>query len=49
MGIQDSEYIRGVAEIYMAFEPLAGKHYVSLEEDREPGRGEEGASDTVRQ
>lgn len=30
----DSEYIRkGVAEIYMAFEPLAGKRWLSLEED----------------
>lgn len=32
--LQDSEYIRkGVAEIYMAFEPLAGKRYVSIEEN----------------
>jgi DDE superfamily endonuclease len=32
--LQDSEYIRkGVAELYMAFEPLAGKRYVSLETD----------------
>lgn len=32
--LQDSEYIRkGVAEIYMAFEPLAGKRWVSIEEN----------------
>jgi hypothetical protein len=32
--VQDSEYVRrGVAEIYMAFEPLAGKRYVSIEEN----------------
>lgn len=32
--VQDSEYIRrGVAEIYMVFEPLAGKRYVSLEDN----------------
>lgn len=32
--VQDSEYIRrGVAEIYMAFEPLAGKRYVSIEDN----------------
>ena len=32
--LRDSEYIRkGVAEIYMAFEPLAGKRYVSLEDN----------------
>lgn len=32
--LRDSEYIRrGVAEIYMAFEPLAGKRYVSIEDN----------------
>lgn len=32
--VQDSAYIRkGVAEIYMAFEPLAGKRWVSIEEN----------------
>jgi hypothetical protein len=32
--VQDSEYIRrGVAEIYMVFEPLAGKRYVSIEDN----------------
>lgn len=32
--LEDSEYIRkGVAEIYLAFEPLAGKRWVSIEED----------------
>jgi hypothetical protein len=32
--LTDSEYIRkGVAEIYMAFEPLTGKRYVSIEDD----------------
>jgi len=32
--LQDSEYIRkGVAELYMVFEPLAGKRYVRIEED----------------
>jgi hypothetical protein len=32
--LQDSEYIRkGVAELYMAFEPLAGKRYLCIEED----------------
>jgi hypothetical protein len=32
--LQDAEYIRrGVAEIYVAFEPLAGKRYVSIEAD----------------
>jgi hypothetical protein len=32
--MEDSEYIRkGVAEIYMAFEPLAGKRQVSIEEN----------------
>lgn len=32
--LQDSEYIRrGVAEIYLAFEPLAGKRWVSIEEN----------------
>lgn len=32
--LQDSEYIRrGVAELYMAFEPLAGKRWVSIEEN----------------
>lgn len=32
--LHDSEYIRkGVAEIYMAFEPLAGKRYVSIKND----------------
>lgn len=32
--LQDCEYIRkGVAEIYLAFEPLAGKRWVSIEED----------------
>lgn len=31
--LEDSEYIRrGVAELYMVFEPLAGKRWVSLEE-----------------
>jgi hypothetical protein len=32
--VEDSEYIRkGVAEIYMAFEPLAGNRQVSIEEN----------------
>jgi len=32
--LQDAEYIRrGVAELYMVFEPLAGKRYVRIEED----------------
>ena len=32
--VQDSEYVRkGVAEIYMAFEPLARQRYVSIEDD----------------
>jgi hypothetical protein len=32
--LTDCEYIRkGVAEIYMAFEPLTGKRYVSIEDD----------------
>lgn len=32
--LRDSEYIRrGVAEIYMAFEPLAGKRYVRIEDN----------------
>lgn len=32
--LHDSEYIRkGVAEIYMAFEPLAGKRHVSIKND----------------
>ena len=32
--LQDTEYIRkGVAELYMAFEPLAGKRYVRIEEN----------------
>ncbi|GAA4415381.1 hypothetical protein GCM10023187_45870 [Nibrella viscosa] len=32
--LQDSEYIRhGVGEVYMAFEPLAGKRYVSIQDD----------------
>lgn len=32
--LRDSEYIRrGVAEIYMAFEPLAGKRYVSIKDN----------------
>ena len=32
--LQDTEYIRrGVAELYMVFEPLAGKRYVRIEED----------------
>ena len=32
--LKDSEYIRkGVAELYMAFEPLAGKRSVRIEED----------------
>jgi hypothetical protein len=32
--LQDSEYIRkGVAEMYMAFEPLAGNRWVSIEKD----------------
>jgi hypothetical protein len=32
--LRDSEYIRrGVAEIYMAFEPLGGRRYVSIEEN----------------
>ena len=32
--LQDCEYIRkGVAELYMAFEPLSGKRYVSIEEN----------------
>ena len=32
--LQDTEYIRkGVAELYMTFEPLAGKRYVRIEED----------------
>lgn len=32
--IEDSEYIRrGVGEIYMAFEPLAGQRYVEVKDD----------------
>jgi len=32
--LRDSEYIRrGVAEIYMVFEPLGGKRYVSIEDN----------------
>ena len=32
--VQDSEYVRrGVAEIYMVFEPLAGRRYVSIEDN----------------
>ncbi|MBD0366456.1 MAG: IS630 family transposase [Flavisolibacter sp.] len=32
--VQDSEYVRrGVAEMYMAFEPLAGKRYVRIEDN----------------
>ena len=32
--IEDSEYIRrGVGEIYMAFEPLAGQRFVEVKDD----------------